>query len=93
MEEKKNAHRRQETLHVQLQASESELLEMVKLLKKVQQCRICLFGPKEFFVFWFVLFFFFCCQTLIINVCDEKKTWRKKQAKLYMPLCLLDKYL
>ncbi|CAM6041941.1 unnamed protein product [Sphagnum compactum] len=37
LEEKKNAHRRQETLHVQLQASESELLEMVKLLKKAQQ--------------------------------------------------------
>ncbi|CAK9869837.1 unnamed protein product [Sphagnum jensenii] len=37
LEEKKNAHRRQEMLHVQLQASESELLEMVKLLKKAQQ--------------------------------------------------------
>jgi hypothetical protein len=65
---------------------------MVKLLKKAQQGRF-FFGPKDFCVFWFVLFFFSCCQTLIISVCDEKKAWRKKQAELYMPLGLLDKYL
>jgi hypothetical protein len=65
---------------------------MVKLLKKAQRGRFFFLGPIDFCVFWFVLFFFSFCQTLIISVCDKKKAWRKKQAELYMPLGLLDKY-
>jgi hypothetical protein len=54
---------------------------MVKLLKKAQQGRFFFLGPIDFCVFWFVLFFFSFCQTLIISVCDKKKSMEKKASR------------